>query len=333
MEGEECMMRSRPRRMRKNKAIRSLVRETMLRVDSLVYPMFFVEGVDIMEEIPSMPGQYRWSVDKGILKIKEMMDVGVRTFLLFGIPHKKDEWGSEGFSEQGIVQRSIREIKKECPAAYLITDVCMCEYTSHGHCGILHHHEVDNDATLEYLSKIALSHANAGADMVAPSDMMDHRVAVIRQTLDANGFSDIPIMAYSAKFASAFYGPFRVAADSAPAFGDRKSYQMDVHNRLEAIREMELDVTEGADIIMVKPAMNYLDIVREARERFDVPIATYSVSGEYAMVKAAASLGYIDEMRIVMEMAVAASRAGANIYISYYAKEIAMEIMKGEYPG
>lgn len=324
-------MLNRPRRLRKNKTIRSMVRETKLSVDALVYPMFIAEGTGIAEEISAMPGQYRFSPDQAILKIADMQKAGVNSFLLFGIPDTKDACGSESFAENGIVQRAIRAIKEQFSDVYLITDVCMCEYTSHGHCGILHGLEVDNDATLNYLSKIALSHARAGADMIAPSDMMDGRVAAIRETLDENGFTDIPIMAYSAKFASAFYGPFRVAADSAPAFGDRKSYQMDFHNRLEALREIELDIREGADIIMVKPAMNYLDIVREARERTDLPIAAYSVSGEYAMVKAAAGLGFIDETRIMMEMAVAAKRAGADIYITYFAKEIASELAKGEY--
>ncbi len=308
-----------------------MVRETKPSVDALVYPMFIVEGTGIAEEISAMPGQYRFSTDQAILKIADMQKAGVNSFLLFGIPDTKDACGSESFAENGIVQRAIRAIKEQFSDVYLITDVCMCEYTSHGHCGILHGREVDNDATLNYLSKIALSHARAGADMIAPSDMMDGRVAAIRETLDENGFTDIPIMAYSAKFASAFYGPFRVAADSAPAFGDRKSYQMDFHNRLEALREIELDIREGADIIMVKPAMNYLDIVREARGRTDLPIAAYSVSGEYAMVKAAAGLGFIDETRIMMEMAVAAKRAGADIYITYFAKEIASELAKGEY--
>ncbi len=308
-----------------------MVRETKLSVDALVYPMFIAEGTGIAEEISAMPGQYRFSPDQAILKIADMQKAGVNSFLLFGIPDTKDACGSESFAENGIVQRAIRAIKEQFSDVYLITDVCMCEYTSHGHCGILHGREVDNDATLNYLSKIALSHARAGADMIAPSDMMDGRVAAIRETLDENGFTDIPIMAYSAKFASAFYGPFRVAADSAPAFGDRKSYQMDFHNRLEALREIELDIREGADIIMVKPAMNYLDIVREARGRTDLPIAAYSVSGEYAMVKAAAGLGFIDETRIMMEMAVAAKRAGADIYITYFAKEIASELAKGEY--
>ncbi len=308
-----------------------MVRETKLSVDALVYPMFIAEGTGIAEEISAMPGQYRFSPDQAILKIADMQKAGVNSFLLFGIPDTKDACGSESFAENGIVQRAIRAIKEQFSDVYLITDVCMCEYTSHGHCGILHGREVDNDATLNYLSKIALSHARAGADMIAPSDMMDGRVAAIRETLDENGFTDIPIMAYSAKFASAFYGPFRVAADSAPAFGDRKSYQMDFHNRLEALREIELDILEGADIIMVKPAMNYLDIVREARGRTDLPIAAYSVSGEYAMVKAAAGLGFIDETRIMMEMAVAAKRAGADIYITYFAKEIASELAKGEY--
>ncbi len=324
-------MQNRPRRLRKNKTIRSMVRETKLSVDALVYPMFIAEGTGIAEEISAMPGQYRFSPDQAILKIADMQKAGVNSFLLFGIPDTKDACGSESFAENGIVQRAIRAIKEQFSDVYLITDVCMCEYTSHGHCGILHGREVDNDATLNYLSKIALSHARAGADMIAPSDMMDGRVAAIRETLDENGFTDIPIMAYSAKFASAFYGPFRVAADSAPAFGDRKSYQMDFHNRLEALREIELDIREGADIIMVKPAMNYLDIVREARGRTDLPIAAYSVSGEYAMVKAAAGLGFIDETRIMMEMAVAAKRAGADIYITYFAKEIASELAKGEY--
>jgi len=319
----------RTRRLRANSNIRNMVRETRISKDSLIYPMFFEEGENIFEEIESMPGQYRMSIDRCDKVIKELLESGVKSVILFGIPKHKDESGSEAYHDHGIVQEAIRYIKKNYPKVYIIGDVCMCEYTSHGHCGILKGNDIDNDSTIKYLAKIALSQVEAGADMVAPSDMMDGRVIEIRKLLDANGYKNIPIMSYSAKYASAFYGPFRVAADSAPAFGDRKTYQMDVHNIREAIKEVYDDVAEGADIVMVKPAMSFLDVVVKVKEITDIPVAAYSVSGEYAMVKSAAKNGFIDEEKIMCEMAVSAFRAGADIYITYYAKELAKCIDKG----
>ena len=319
----------RTRRLRANSNIRNMVRETRISKDSLIYPMFFEEGENIFEEIESMPGQYRMSIDRCDSVIKELLESGVKSVILFGIPGHKDESGSEAYHDHGIVQEAIRYIKKNYPEVYIIGDVCMCEYTSHGHCGILKGNDIDNDSTIKYLAKIALSQVEAGADMVAPSDMMDGRVIEIRKLLDANGYKNIPIMSYSAKYASAFYGPFRVAADSAPAFGDRKTYQMDVHNIREAIKEVYDDVAEGADIVMVKPAMSFLDVVAKVKEITDIPVAAYSVSGEYAMVKSAAKNGFIDEEKIMCEMAVSAFRAGADIYITYYAKELAKCIDKG----
>nr|WP_298051862.1 porphobilinogen synthase [uncultured Lachnoanaerobaculum sp.] len=319
----------RTRRLRANANIRSMVRETRISKDSLIYPMFFEEGENIFEEIESMPGQYRMSIDRCDGVIKELLDAGVKSVMLFGIPKSKDEVGSEAYHDHGIVQEAVRYIKKNYTDMYVIGDVCMCEYTSHGHCGILKGHDVDNDTTIKYIAKIALSQVEAGADMVAPSDMMDGRVGEIRKLLDANGYKNIPIMSYSAKYASAFYGPFRAAADSAPAFGDRKTYQMDVHNIREALKEVYDDVEEGADIVMVKPAMSFLDVVAKVKEITDIPVAAYSVSGEYAMVKSAARNGFIDEEKIMCEMAVSAFRAGADIYITYYAKELAKCIDKG----
>mgnify|MGYP000421794624 FL=1 len=318
----------RNRRLRANAIIRNMVRETRISKDSLIYPMFFEEGENIFEEIESMPGQYRMSIDRCDSVIKELLDAGVGAVMLFGIPKHKDEVGSEAYHDHGIVQEAIRYIKENYPI-YVIGDVCMCEYTSHGHCGILKGYDVDNDTTIKYIAKIALSQVEAGADMVAPSDMMDGRVSEIRELLDANGYENIPIMSYSAKYASAFYGPFRAAADSAPAFGDRKTYQMDVHNIREALKEVYDDVAEGADIVMVKPAMSFLDVVAKVKEITDIPVAAYSVSGEYAMVKSAAKNGFIDEEKIMCEMAVSAFRAGADIYITYYAKELAKCIDKG----
>ena len=318
----------RTRRLRANTGIRNMVRETRISKDALIYPMFFEEGENIFEEIESMPGQYRMSIDRCDSVIKELLDAGVKSVMLFGIPKHKDEVGSEAYHDHGIVQEAIRYIKENYPI-YVIGDVCMCEYTSHGHCGILKGHDVDNDTTIKYIAKIALSQVEAGADMVAPSDMMDGRVSEIRELLDANGYENIPIMSYSAKYASAFYGPFRAAADSAPAFGDRKTYQMDVHNIREALKEVYDDVAEGADIVMVKPAMSFLDVVTKVKEITDIPVAAYSVSGEYAMVKSAAKNGFIDEEKIMCEMAVSAFRAGADIYITYYAKELAKCIDKG----
>ena len=319
----------RTRRLRANENIRNMVRETRISKDALIYPMFFEEGENILEEIESMPGQYRMSIDRCDGIIKELLDAGVHSVILFGIPKHKDDVGSEAYHNHGIVQEAIRYIKKNYPDIYVIADVCMCEYTSHGHCGILKNMDVDNDITIKYLAKIALSQVEAGADMVAPSDMMDGRVSEIRKVLDEKGYQNIPIMAYSAKYASAFYGPFRMAANSVPAFGDRKSYQMDVHNVREALKEVEDDILEGADIVMVKPAMSFLDIVTKVKEITNVPVAAYSVSGEYAMVKSAAKNGFIDEEKIICEMAVSAFRAGADIYITYYAKELAKCIEKG----
>lgn len=313
----------RPRRLRGSEKLRKMVRETRMDKSSLIYPLFVKEGTGIEEEIPSMEGQYRYSVDRLSFELERLQNAGVNNIMLFGIPDHKDEVGSGAYDPNGIVQKALREAKKQFPDMYYITDVCMCEYTSHGHCGVLCGHDVNNDATLELLAKTAVSHVEAGADMVAPSDMMDGRVRAIREALDANGHYEAPIMSYAVKYASAFYGPFRDAAGSAPSFGDRKSYQMDFHNRREGMKEALTDVEEGADIIMVKPAMSYLDMVSEVSKAVNVPVATYSVSGEYAMVKAAAKMGWIEEERIMCEMAVSAYRAGAQIYLTYYAKELA----------
>ena len=309
-------MTIRPRRLRTSAKLRKMVRETRMDKSSLVYPMFVMDGENKKEEIPTMPGQFRYTLDRMPEALNELADAGVGSVMLFGIPEHKDEVGSGAYACDGIIQRALEKAKKEVPDLYYIGDVCMCEYTSHGHCGILKGEYVDNDLTLEKLAQIAVSQVQAGADMVAPSDMMDGHIRAIREGLDKNGFVTTPIMSYAVKYASAFYGPFRDAAGSAPAFGDRKSYQMDYHNRREGI-------DEGADIIMVKPAMSYLDMVREIKDLTDVPMAAYSVSGEYAMVKAAAKLGYVDEAAILCEMAACAYRAGVDIYMSYYAKEIA----------
>ena len=319
----------RPRRLRTSETLRKMVRETRMDPASLIYPMFVMDGENKVEEIESLSGQNRYTVDRMGEELERLLDAGVTNVMFFGIPEIKDEVGSQAYAEDGIVQRALRLAAEKYPDIYRITDVCMCEYTSHGHCGVLCGHDVDNDKTLDLLAKTALSHVEAGSQMVAPSDMMDGRIAAIRERLDENGHTNIPIMSYAVKFASAFYGPFREAAGSAPSFGDRKSYQMDFHNRREALKEAMLDVDEGADIIMVKPAMSYLDLVREVHDMTDLPIATYSVSGEYAMVKAAAQKGWIDEDRIVCEMATAAFRAGADIYITYYAKELAKFIKEG----
>ena len=313
----------RPRRLRTSAKLRKMVRETRMDKSSLVYPMFVMDGENKKEEIPTMPGQFRYTLDRMPEILQEMADAGVGSVMLFGIPDHKDEVGSGAYACDGIIQRALEKAKKEVPDLYYIGDVCMCEYTSHGHCGILKGDYVDNDLTLEKLAQIAVSQVQAGADMVAPSDMMDGHISAIREGLDKNGFVTTPIMSYAVKYASAFYGPFRDAAGSAPAFGDRKSYQMDYHNRREGIKEAMLDIDEGADIIMVKPAMSYLDMVREIKDLTDVPMAAYSVSGEYAMVKAAAKLGYVDEAAILCEMAASAYRAGVDIYMSYYAKEVA----------
>lgn len=322
-------MITRPRRLRQNPVLRKMVRETRMDASSLIYPMFVREGSGIKEEIPAMEGQYRYTTDTMLYALEDLEKAGVRSVMFFGIPDVKDEVGSGAYAEDGIVQRALSEARAHFPEMYLITDVCMCEYTSHGHCGLLKGHDVDNDSTLELLAKTAVSHVQAGADMVAPSDMMDGRVLAIRNALDDHGYENTPIMSYAVKYASSFYAPFRDAAGSAPSFGDRKSYQMDFHNRKEALKEAQLDVAEGADIIMVKPAMTYLDIVREVADTVNVPVAAYSVSGEYAMVKAGAKLGCVDEEKIVCEMATGVYRAGASVYLTYFAKEIAGYIEKG----
>ena len=313
----------RPRRLRKNETLRRMVRETKLSPDDFIYPLFVTPGRKVRKEISSMPGVAQLSVDLAVEEAREAHRLGIPAVLLFGIPRKKDLRGTEGYARTGIVQQAIRAIKGEIPDLAVITDVCLCEYTSHGHCGLIVKGEVDNDATLTLLSKMALSHAEAGADMVAPSDMMDGRVKAIRETLDKRGFQHLPIMAYAAKHASGFYGPFREAAESTPQFGDRKSYQMDPANAREAVREAALDVQEGADIIMVKPALPYLDIIRAVREEFDLPVAAYNVSGEYSMIKAACERGWLEEERVMMEVLTAIKRAGADLIITYFAKDAA----------
>lgn len=320
----------RPRRLRASDSLRRMVRETRVSADSLIYPMFVMDGVNRVEAIEAMPGQCRYTIDRMGEALDALAAAGVSRIMLFGIPERKDPEGSGAYAADGIVQRAVQRAKLLHPEMYVITDVCMCEYTSHGHCGILCGCDVDNDRTLPLLAKAALTQAQAGADMVAPSDMMDGRVRAIREILDANGFRNTPIMSYAVKYASAFYGPFREAAGSAPAFGDRRGYQMDFHNRREGIREALLDVDEGADIIMVKPAMNYLDMIRDVRERVNLPVAAYSVSGEYAMVKAAAAHGWIDEERVMCEMAAAVYRAGAGVYLTYFAKELSRCIREGK---
>ena len=312
-------MIKRVRRLRRTEGIRSLVRETILSPNDFILPIFVVEGSNIKREIPSMDGCYHYSLDRLYEIITEVKEAGVKGVLLFGIPEHKDNCGSESFNDNGIIQKAIRKIKEIDEDIYVITDVCMCEYTDHGHCGIIKDNYVDNDATLEFLAKISVSHAKAGADMVAPSDMMDGRIGFIRSELDRNGFKDVAIMSYSAKYCSAFYGPFREAANSAPKFGDRKTYQMDPANRREALVEVEEDIVEGADIVMVKPALSYLDIIRDVKNNTKVPVAAYSVSGEYSMIKSAAKMGLIDEERIVLEMLTSIKRAGADIIITYHA--------------
>ncbi|MCI8938888.1 MAG: porphobilinogen synthase [Dorea sp.] len=323
-------MKTRPRRLRNGETLRRMVRETRMDSSSLIYPIFVKEGQNILEEIPTMPGQYRYSVDTMGKKLEQLLNAGISSVMFFGIPAYKDETGSGAYAEDGIIQKALMQAKKDFPELYLITDVCMCEYTSHGHCGVLCGQDVDNDETLKLLAKTALSHAQAGADMVAPSDMMDGRVAAIRNLLDENGYRNTPVMSYAVKYASAFYGPFRDAAGSAPSFGDRKSYQMDYHNSREGVKEALLDIEEGADIIMVKPAMSYLDMVTRVKETVNVPVAAYSVSGEYAMIKAGAILGYIDEEKIICETAASAFRAGCDIYLTYYAEEIAGFMRQGK---
>ena len=319
----------RPRRLRYDPRLRNMVRETRMNKSSLIYPLFVQEGNNITQEISAMPGQFRYSVDTLPYELERVAKAGVSSVMLFGIPENKDELASGAWAEDGIVQKALKMAKQEFPNLYYITDVCLCEYTSHGHCGMLCGHEVDNDATLPVLAKTALSHVQAGSDMVAPSDMMDGRVSAIRTLLDKNGFSSIPILSYAVKYSSSFYGPFRTAADSAPSFGDRKSYQMDYHNKKEAIKEAQLDLEEGADLLMVKPALSYLDVIQTVEQKFDVPVAAYSVSGEYAMIKAAAQKGWIDEASIVCETAASIYRAGADILLTYYAKELAQYMAEG----
>ena len=320
----------RGRRLRTNSVIRSLVRENSLSTEDFIYPVFIVEGNNIKREIRSLKGNYHWSVDKLEELVKELNEAKVKSVILFGIPEHKDCVGSEAYNDDGIVQKAIRKLKELDSNLYIITDVCMCEYTNHGHCGILSNNNVDNDKTLVYLGEIALSHVKAGADMVAPSDMMDGRIGYIREVLDKNGFENIPIMSYAAKYSSAFYGPFREAAGSAPSFRNRKGYQMDPANSREAIAEIEADLNEGADIIMVKPAMSYLDIVKEAREKINAPICVYNVSGEYAMVKNAGEVGLINEKLVALEMLLSMKRAGAKMIITYYALEAAKWLKEDE---
>jgi len=319
----------RPRRLRESPLIRSMVRETTLRVDDFVYPLFAVHGRGVREPIASMPGQYRLSIDELLKECKDAASMGIPAVLLFGLPRDKDPRGTEAYAEDGIIQQAVRAVKETIPDLLVVTDVCLCEYTSHGHCGVVEDGRVKNDPTLELIARTAVSHAEAGADMVAPSDMMDGRVAAIREGLDESGFSETPIMAYSAKYASAFYGPFREAADSTPQFGDRRSYQMDPANALEAMREVALDVDEGADIVMVKPALPYLDVIARVKGEFWLPVAAYSVSGEYAMLKAAGQLGWLDEERAVLEALTGIRRAGADIIITYFAKDAARLIEQG----
>ena len=320
----------RPRRLRGSDILRRMVRETRISADSLILPVFIKEGENIKDEISSLPGQYHYSPDRVCEAAELALNAGVNSLLLFGLPVHKDPVGSEAYHDHAALQEGIRTLKEHYPELQIITDVCMCEYTSHGHCGILTGTEVDNDKTLPYLAKIALSHVQAGADMVAPSDMMDGRIAAIREILDGNGFANTPIMSYSAKYASAFYGPFRDAAGSAPAFGNRKGYQMDPHNSREALKESLLDAAEGADILMVKPALAYLDIVRMVKENTNLPLAAYSVSGEYAMIKVASAQHLVDEYAVMCESALSIYRAGADILISYYAPELAAAIRKGD---
>ena len=318
----------RARRLRKSETLRRMVRETKVSVDDLIYPLFVTHGRKVRNEISSMPGIAQLSVDLAVREAEETFRLGVPAIILFGIPRKKDPRGSEAYARAGIIQQAIRAIKDKLPDLVVITDVCLCEYTSHGHCGVIVKGQVDNDATLELLARMSVSHAEAGADMVAPSDMMDGRVQAIRGALDRRGFENVPIMAYAAKHASGFYGPFREAAESTPQFGDRRSYQMDPSNAREALREVRLDVQEGADIIMVKPALPYLDIIRAVREEFDLPVGAYNVSGEYSMIKAAAERGWLDEERVMMEVLTGIKRAGADLILTYFAKDAARLLNK-----
>jgi porphobilinogen synthase len=319
----------RPRRLRESSLLRKMVRETTLRVDDLMLPLFSVHGRGVREPIASMPGQWRLSIDELLKECKDAASMGIPAVLLFGIPHEKDPRGSEAYAEDGIVQQAVRAVKHTIPDLLVVTDVCLCEYTSHGHCGVVEDGRIKNDPTLELLARTAVSHVEAGADIVAPSDMMDGRVAAIREALDEAGYPEAPIMAYSAKYASAFYGPFRDAVASAPQFGDRRSYQMDPANGTEAMREVALDIDEGADIVMVKPALAYLDVIARVKADFGLPVAAYSVSGEYAMIRAAGRLGWLDEAQVMMEVLTSIRRAGADIVITYFAKDVARRLERG----
>jgi len=317
----------RPRRLRKDERFREMIRETHLRPDDMILPLFVCPGKGVRRPISSMPGNFQLSIDELIKEVKEAKSLGILGVILFGIPEKKDELGSEGYSENGIIQRALKSLKDGVDGITLMTDVCLCEYTSHGHCGVVRNGGVVNDETLELLARQALSHVKAGADMVAPSDMMDGRVGAIRKILDENRFQDIPILAYAAKYASSFYGPFREAAESKPQFGDRKSYQMDPANAEEALREVRLDIEEGADIVMVKPALPYLDVIYRVKQAFNIPVAAYNVSGEFAMVKAASQLGWMDGEQVMMESLIAIKRAGADLILTYFAKEAACKLV------
>lgn len=317
----------RPRRLRQNDAFRRMIRETVLSADDLILPLFVIDGKGVKNPIPSMPGQYQLSIDNLIETSKNANELGIPAIMLFGIPDKKDPLGTSAYAKNGIVQRAIKSLKDKIPDLLVLTDVCLCQYTDHGHCGIVDGQIIDNDATLDLLARTALSHAKAGADMVAPSDMMDGRVAEIRGILDENDFSNIPIMSYAAKYCSAYYGPFRQAAESAPKFGDRRTYQMDPANASEAIREVTMDVEEGADIIMIKPALPYLDVIYRIREEIDLPVAAYNVSGEYAMIKAAEKMGWLDGKKVMMETLTAIKRAGADMILTYFAIEAAKELI------
>ena len=321
-------MIQRPRRIRENLILRKMVRETRVSNQALIQPLFIQDGVNIMEEIKSMEGQYRYSSDTVLFRVEELLKKGVSSVLLFGIPDKKDELATEAYNENAVVQRTIRAIKEKFPEMFVITDVCLCEYTANGQCGMIENNRIDNDKTLPILAKVALSHAEAGSDMIAPSDMMDGRILTIRQALEQS-YKEIPIMSYAVKYSSAFYGPFREAAASAPSFGDRKSYQMDFHNAKEALKEAKLDIEQGADIVMVKPALSYLDVIQNISQNVEVPVAAYSVSGEYAMIKAAAKSGFINESDAICETAISVFRAGATIFITYFAEELAKRISEG----
>ena len=316
----------RPRRLRQSDGLRRMIRETYLTVNDLILPLFVIDGKDVKNPIPSMPGHYQLSIDNLVKTAEEAFGLGIPAIVLFGIPQKKDALGTGAYADGGIVQKAVKAVKEKLPELVVITDVCLCQYTDHGHCGVVEGHHIDNDATLDLLASTALSHARAGADMVAPSDMMDGRVAEIRESLDENNFNRVSIMAYSAKYCSAYYGPFRSAADSSPKFGDRRTYQMDPANALEAIREVSMDIEEGADIIMVKPALAYLDIICRVREEIDLPVAAYNVSGEFSMIKAAQKMGWIDGDRVMMETLTAIKRAGADLILTYFAIEAARKL-------